>query len=181
MNFKTCSGTERSARFSSPNRIFFIFLFLVFTSAVFVEASVAEKVTFSWQANPPEDYVIGYRLYYGADSRFNSNGTLKTSFSYDYYIDFSDLTRCDASSNGASCEMLRPEELHCENLYESVPTCTISDLYGQLFFSLTAYNAQAESSFTSELSLMVTPGNVNPEGVANVQQIILMLLLKKDK
>lgn len=175
MNLKTCSGTEKSARFSL-NRIFFIFLFLVFTSAVFVEASVAANVTFSWQANPPEDYVIGYRLYYGAESRFNSNGTLKTSFSYDYYIDFSDLKRCDASSNGASCEMLRPEELQCENLYQSVPKCTISNLYGHLLFTLTAYNAQAESDFTSELSLAITP-----ENLANVQQIISMLLLKKNK
>ena len=180
MSLQIFSGAEKSVRFSL-SRISIIFLFLVFTSAVFVEASIGGTVTFSWQANPSEDYVIGYRLYYGADSRFNSNGTLKTSFSYDYYIDFSDFMRCDASSNGTSCEMLRPEELQCENLYESVPQCTISNLYGYLYFTLTAYNAQAESSFTPELSLTVTPENVNPEGLTTVPQIILMLLLKKNK
>ena len=92
VNLKTCSEIEKSGRFS-PSRIFFIFLLFVFSSGVFVEASVGANVTFSWQANPPEDYVIGYRLHYGAASRFNSNGTPKASFSYDYYIDFSDLKR----------------------------------------------------------------------------------------
>ena len=171
MNVKIFSGAEKSVLFSL-SRIFFIFLFFVIMSGNLVQASVASSVTFSWQANPPEDYVIGYRLYYGANSRFDSSGKLKSNFSYDYYIDFSDLKRRYAGDNFTSCEMLKPEELQCENLYESVPRCNVTNLNGNLNFSLTAYNAQAESSYTPELNL-----TVNPEGLAAVQAVIKTLLL----
>lgn len=132
--------------------IFYIFAvsFLIVSSAV---ANTDGTVTFSWQANPTKDYVIGYRLYYGSGSRFNSNGTLKSNFSYDHYIDYSELKRCDIYSSGTSCEILSPKELQCENLYQSSPKCTVFNLRGPLYFAMTAYNAQAESGFTSELKL----------------------------
>ncbi len=178
MTLKNYSEKLKTTRCSTC-RLLFVFIFIVCISAVFVEACLGGVVTFAWQANPVEDDVVGYRLYYGADSRFNSDGTLKTSFSYDYYIDFAERRRCDASSGGTSCVLLSSEELQCENLYYSVPQCTVSNLYGQLYFSLTAYNAQEESNFTRELSMAVTPEGFNPQGQVIVPQIISILLLNK--
>jgi hypothetical protein len=175
VDLKIYSGTTKSDRLPLY-RIVFFFFFLVLTSVSPVEANVPGDVTFSWQANPSEDYVIGYRLYYGGDSRLNSNGTPKANFSYDYYIDFSDLKRCDAYDGSSSCKILTPEELQCESLYGSVPQCTISNLHGRLYFALTAYNAQAESGYTPELRM-----TVNPEALAAVQQEITLLLLKNNK
>ncbi len=137
-------------------------------------ANVGGDVTFSWQANPPGDYVISYRLYYGAYSRFDSGGALKSNFSYDHFIDFAESQHCDVYGNVTSCSILRADELQCENLYASVPRCTLFGLQGNLYFALTAYNAQSESNFTPELFLAI-----NPQGTATVQQIITLLLLKK--
>lgn len=138
------------------------------------EVVAASKVSFTWQANPIEDNVIGYRLYYGS-SRFDSNGVLKKGFSYDYYIDFADSVRCIAGSGGkTSCELLGTDKLHCEGLNESYPRCTVSDLHGRLYFALTAYNAQNESSYTSELSLLL-----NPQGLAATRQATTLLLLQE--
>lgn len=172
MKFSRCCRAAKAAFFSLC-RVFFFFLILL-ASVSPVKANVPGKVTFSWRANPPEDNVIGYRLYYGGYSRFNSNGIPKSNFSYAYYIDFADQMRCDGYGDGLSCRMLRPEELQCENLYGDVPKCTIPNLHGHLYFALTAYNAQSESGFTPELRL-----TVNPKGLAAVQQAVTTILLKK--
>jgi hypothetical protein len=173
MKLSTCAKAAK-ALFFSLNRFFF-FACIVFMCVGPVEANVPPgEVTFSWQANPPEDNVIGYRLYYGAYSRFNPNGSVKSNFSYRYYIDFADQVRCDAYSDGISCKLLTTEELQCENLYGEVPKCSVPDLHGHLYFALTAYNAQSESSFTPELNL-----TVNAEGLAAVQQAATMLLKEK--
>ena len=104
----------------------------------------------------------------------HSSGAPKANFSYDYYIDFTDQMRCDGYNEATFCQELKPEELQCEHLYDDVPICTISNQHGQLYFALTAYNAQSESGFTPELNLMVNPG-----GLASVRQAAITLLLNK--
>jgi len=172
MNITKCSGTAKTFWFTLTS-VFFFFLFIL-TSVCPAGASVPGQVTFAWQANPPEDNVIGYRLYYGGYSRFDPTGNLKTNFSYDYYIDFAEFERCYADSTGTSCQMLSSEELQCDNLNQDVPTCTISNLHGSLYFALTAYNAQDESDFTPELTL-----TVNPEALDAVRRTVSLLLLLK--
>lgn len=116
-------------------------------------ANAVEPVSFSWQANPPEDYVLGYKLYYGSESRFDSSGRPKTDFSYDYYIDFSDFERCIPGTGDTVCETLSTSEVECEDLSGYFPSCTLHNLRGKLYFSLTAYNAYAESDYTLELRI----------------------------
>ena len=141
-----------------------------------------ETVSFSWQANPPDDYVIGYRLYYGSTSRFDSNGRPKANFFYDYYIDFSDFERCDPGGTGTVCEMLNLDQVECENLSGDFPRCTLYNLQGLLYFAMTAYNTQEESDYTLELSVFLD-GEVTPvsPGVQAVLQQIYILLLKEKK
>jgi len=109
--------------------------------------------------------VIGYRLYYGSESRFDFKGTLKTNFFYDYYIDFLEFKRCVADGTDIFCEDLYPDDFQCENLYGDLPQCTVNKLQGPLYFALTAYNAQAESGFTQELSLTVNPEDFEPSDI----------------
>ena len=153
--------------------IFILFLFLFTCGSEAAEASVGGNVSFKWKANPPEDYIIGYRLYYGGNSRFNSNGVPKANFSYDYYIDFAEQKLCLAGSDKTNCKMLSADDLQCKNLYGDGPQCTVSKLHGLLYFALTAYNAQSESAFTEELYL-----TVNQRGMTAVQAAVSKLLLK---
>jgi hypothetical protein len=128
--------------------------FLLLINFVFAgSAHALDKASFSWLANPPEDNVIGYRLYYGKESRFNLDRTLKPNFSYDYYIDFTDSRRCVDDGTGTNCQDLTASDFRCLNLYGDQPLCTVYKLQGLLFFTMTAYNAQAESDFTPELSV----------------------------
>ncbi len=129
---------------------FLLFIFLII-SVIPTSASTGGSATFLWRQNPASENVTGYRLYYGANSRFDSRGRLKTNFSYDYYIDFADLTRCDADNDAMPCERLTAEDLQCTNLYQNTPKCKILNLDGCLYFTLTAYNSLDESNFTSEL------------------------------
>lgn len=149
-----------------------LFLFFIILLNVFPAGALAlDKVTFSWQANPPEDYVLGYRLYYGASSRFGADGLPKANFSYDYYIDFFHSERCIADGSGTNCERLDLTDLQCENLYNQVPRCTVFNLPGEnFFFSMTAYNAEMESGYTQELS---TP--FNRRAMAAIQAVNLLL------
>jgi len=138
-------------------RICLFFLFFALAGA----STAGAGVTFTWQANPPEDYVIGYRLYYGPESRYRNSGALKANFSYAYYIDFLEFKRCIADGTDANCQDLSASDFQCANLYGEAPQCTVNNLQGLLYFALTAYNAQAESGFTPELNL-----TINPEGSA---------------
>lgn len=116
-------------------------------------AHALTKVTFSWQGNPPGDFVLGYRLYYGGSSRFNPDGQLKSNFSYDYYIDFNRSERCLASKPDLGCDHLNNSELSCENLTGDLPICTVYNLPGQsYYFAMTAYNTDVESGYTRELT-----------------------------
>lgn len=155
--------------------IWHLFLLLAVLLNIFPAGAYAlDKVTFSWQANPPEDYVLGYRLYYGTVSRYADDGLPKPNFSYDYYIDFFHSERCVADSSGTSCERLDLADLQCEDLYNQTPRCTVANLPGQrYFFAMTAYNAETESGYTQELS---TP--FNRQALVAIQAVNLLLSAK---
>ncbi len=122
-----------------------------------------DGVTFSWHANPGEDDILGYRLYYGTESRFTAGG-------YDYYIDFTSWQRCPANGDGSDCEPLPDNGVSCENLYQDYPTCTVYNLRGHLYFAMTAYSAQEESGYTQELDY------ISPEVFAALQAVYKLLL-----
>jgi len=151
-----------------------LFLLVIALLCIFPAGALAlEKITFSWQANPPHEYVLGYRLYYGSSSRLASGGSLVPNFSYDYYIDFFDSERCDATGSGTNCEKLGANDMRCVNLFGEYPSCTIFNLPGQkYFFAMTAYNAETESGYTKELSII-------NRGALNAVQIANALLFRK--
>ena len=121
-----------------------------------------DGVTVSWHASPVEDEIVGYRLYYGAESRFTAGG-------YDYYIDFTSWEYCPANGDGVGCEPL-DDTVSCENLYQDYPTCTVRDLRGHLYLAMTAYSAQEESGYTQELDY------ISPEVFAALQAVYQLLL-----
>jgi hypothetical protein len=155
-----------------------LFIFLAMSGG-FAGAHAAEKASFSWLANPPEDNVIGYRLYYASESRFASDQTLKPDFSYDYYIDFGESKRCVHDGTDTNCQDLSGNDFQCENLYGDAPLCTVKNLRGIQFFAMTAYNAQTESDWTRELSVRFDEA-VSRE-VAALSVVTNMLLLKNKR
>ncbi len=122
-------------------------------------ASTSRPATFSWRANPQDDNVIGYRLYYGPSSRFDSGGHLKSGFSYAYYVDFANSQRCRITKSGPVCEPYSANEVQCEGLNTDKPKCTLYGLWGFQYFTMTAYNAQAESAYTRELKSNLSAGS----------------------
>ena len=131
-------------------------------------AQAAKGITFSWVANPVEDEIVGYRLYYGQESRF-------TGGTYDHYIDFTSSQSCPADTNGYDCEPLASDAVSCEDLFREAPKCTINGLPDGLYFAMTAYNSQAESDYTHEL---YSNGNsVSPQKLVVLQQVYSLLLL----
>ena len=122
--------------------------------------------------------MIGYRLYYASTSRFNPNRTLKAGFSYEYYIDFGESKRCAVDGTDANCQDLDPDDCQCENLYGDTPLCSVKKLQGVQFFAMTAYNAQAESDFTPELSVRF---DATGPRVSAVLSAINTLLLEEKK
>jgi len=119
-------------------------------------------VTISWHANSADENILGYRLYYGSESRFTAGG-------YDYYIDFNSWQRCPANSEGVDCEPLA-DTVSCENLSQDYPTCTVHDLRGHVYLAMTAYSAQLESGYTQELDF------ISPEVFAALQAVYRLLL-----
>ncbi|HFQ90719.1 MAG TPA: hypothetical protein ENK27_11660 [Desulfobulbus sp.] len=172
----------------------FLVLVLFLVSGSLTGALAAGQVTFSWRANPPEDHVLGYRLYYGTRSRFDSTGHPRPGFHYDSFIDFTESERCDGS-DPQSCEALSAGEVVCENLWGDTPRCTVSGLTGPLYVAMTAYNAQMESDYTHELYLPPPPAaasppvaggpnlppsaRIPPGTVHMLQEVYSLLLLKK--
>ena len=128
----------------------FIFLFL---PAVFCVPNgyAVDHATFSWRANPQDDAVIGYRLYYGSSSRYDNSGRLKSNFKYDVYIDFAEEEVCHFTASSPVCTPYEDSLVSCEDLGGEHPRCTLHKLNGWKFFTMTAYNTQAESSYTTEL------------------------------
>ena len=135
----------------------------------------AESATFSWRANPQDDNVIGYRLYYGPDSRYDRRGHLRAGFSYSYYLDFATSQRCRPTKSGPPvCEQYRDNEVHCEGLNTRRPKCTVYGLGGYKYFTMTAYNSQGESPYTRELKSYLGAGT--PEIVGTLRAIYNILL-----
>jgi len=162
---------------SSRKKLPFLFVVLIFVIfALFgkepVKAAAADNLTFQWQANPTEENVTGYRLYYGPQSRYDSDGSLRENFSYPQYIDFSEQIRCSGTEYN-DCETLDSQDLQCEGLYSETPRCTVYGLRGTLFLTMTAYTNIAESGFTAELE------SATPIQLQTVVQIIDMLLLSE--
>ena len=149
----------------------------------FSSALAADQVSFSWRANPQADNVVGYRLYYGAGSRFDTGGLVKSGFTYDYYLDFSDSQRCQLTDSGPVCETYSDNEVYCEGLYGETPKCTLYNLEGTYYFTMTAYNAQAESDYTGELrgyfSKISSKLPPSPQTLGVLQQVYTLLLLGK--
>ncbi len=139
-----------------------------FVSADLSPAQAAEGITFSWRANPVEDEVVGYRLYYGQESRL-------TGGQYERYIDFTSSESCLADTIGYGCEPLAADAVSCEDLFRETPKCTVNGLPGGLYFAMTAYNAQAESDYTHELQS--TSNSVSPQKLAVLQQVYKLILL----
>jgi hypothetical protein len=115
-------------------------------------ASATDQATFSWRANPQSDDVVGYRLYLGSQSRFDEHGLVKQNFSYASYLDFTGSKRCALTDSGPVCETYTEAEVDCEGMNGATPSCTLHNLAGKYYFAMTAYNAQAESDYTAELS-----------------------------
>lgn len=139
-----------------PQIILTLFLFFTALLGIFPAGVHAlEQITFSWQANPPDEQVLGYRLYYGSSSRYARNGLPIPYFSYDYYIDYFNFERCLADGSDTYCEKLDFNDMQCENLLGDTPHCTIYNLPGQkYFFAMTAYNTETESDYTNELRVI---------------------------
>lgn len=148
----------------------------------FSNAAAATEVSFSWRANPAEDNVVGYRLYYGHGSRFTTSGTPKPDFSYSSYLDFTESERCELTDSGPVCEPYSKEEVKCVGLNGAAPKCTMYNLKGTYYFAMTAYNTTAESDYTPELKGYFS-NTVSPQAshVASTLQRAYYLLLKEKK
>ncbi len=149
-------------------------------------ALAADQVSFSWRANPQSDNVIGYRLYYGPESRFAAGGVTKSGFNYTYYLDFTDSQRCRLTDSGPVCETYSDSDVYCEGLYGETPKCTLYNLEGKYYFTMTAYNAQAESDYTTELKgyfgKLKTSSSFPPSAKVSgvLQHVYSLLLLTKE-
>ncbi len=163
-------------------RKFFPFTVLLLSSFLLplgihcADASSSSKVTFKWKANPPQEFVAGYRLYYGTQSRLKSNGAPKNNFSYTYCIDFTEQVRCQGP-DFTSCKQLSAAELQCENLFSENPKCTVANLNGELYFAMTAYTNSAESSYTYELK---SKFDALPKQADHDALVAIRMLLLKD-
>jgi hypothetical protein len=146
-------------------RSFYRVPFAVFLVAAFliVPARAAAGVSFSWRANPVEDDVVGYRLYYGVRSR-------SAAGHYDYYIDFTSMERCPAEGGGWGCDPLPASAVSCQDLFREIPKCTVNDLPGRSYLAMTAYNSVSESDYTQEIAY------VSPEVRINLQAVYGLLL-----
>jgi hypothetical protein len=113
-------------------------------------------------------------LYYGSNSRLDSSGHVKSGFSYAQYLDFSSSQRCRLTDSGPVCETYNSSEVNCVGLYGETPKCTIHGLTGWKYFTMTAYNTQAESDYTTELKSFF--GAASPEIVGSLHAVYTILL-----
>jgi hypothetical protein len=138
-------------------------VFLCLSGIFFVTNALAvDYATFSWRANPQDDAVIGYRLYYGSQSRYDAAGHLKSNFNYDFYLDFAEEEICRLTDSGPVCGPYNASLVQCENLAGEHPRCTVHNLSGWKHFTMTAYNAAAESPYTTELKAYFDPSQSYP-------------------
>ena len=146
----------------------------------FSSANAADQVTISWRANPQNDNVLGYRIYFGAESRFDGSGLVKAGFSYTYYLDLSESKLCLQTESGPVCEPFTEDDVDCTGLFSETPRCTLYNLdEGRTYFAMTAYSAQAESDYTHELTGFYRSTVTQPsfiQEVALLQQVYTILL-----
>jgi len=154
---------RRTIKLKLLNWLFIFVLFAFGLYAGFANAYDNGTTDFVWQANPPEENVTGYRLYYGSESRFDANNNPKSDFSYDYYIDLSSSIRCNNLSYDNDCEYLAQNEISCNGLETGSPSCTLSYLEGVLHLAMTAYTSSDESSYTHEIRIVPTEKPPEPE------------------
>ncbi|MBM9606093.1 hypothetical protein [Desulfopila inferna] len=133
-------------------QLFISGLFIFVLYAGYANAYDNGTVELTWQENPPEEYVVGYRLYYGSDSRFDDNGNLKSNFAYNYFIDVFESVRCSNYDN--TCEYLAPDELTCITDNVNDPLCTVGNFEGTAYLAMTAYDDNEESDYTHELTIV---------------------------
>ncbi len=158
VNPPACIGPRKRWGTLFPS-IFFLCLSGVF---LVTNAHAVDHATFSWRANPQDDVVIGYRLYYGSSSRYDATGHPKSAFNYDFYLDFVEEEVCRVTSSGPVCAPYDESLVHCENLAGEHPRCTLHNLSGWKYFTMTAYNAAAESPYTTELKACFDPSQPSP-------------------
>jgi hypothetical protein len=145
-------------------------VFLCLSGIFFVTNALAvDHATFSWRANPQDDAILGYRLYYGSNSRYDTAGHLKSDFNYDFYLDFAEEEVCRLTDSGPVCGPYNASLVQCENLAGERPRCTLHNLSGWKHFTMTAYNAAAESLYTTELKAYFDPSQPysSPTGPSN--------------
>jgi len=148
---------------------------LLFTLLVFLGVTshgALAAVTFVWQASPQQDDIVGYRLYYGSQSR-------SVIGDYEQFIDFSTLQRCPVQGSDYACQPLTTGDITCENLYRDTPKCTVNDLNDHLFFAMTAYNSTLESEYSDEVEYR-PPGWISPR-VGRTLHLIYSILLDEDR
>ncbi len=134
-----------------------IICFVLWGSVISVTAFAADQATFSWRANPQDEAVVGYRLYYGSFSRYDAAGLLKADFNYDFYLDFVEEEVCSLTSAGPVCEPYSDAQVQCEDLAGEQPKCTLYGLTDIKYFAMTAYNYEEESPYTQELKAYFDP------------------------
>jgi hypothetical protein len=157
------------------NLLFVFLLFAVFLHAGPADAYTKGRASFQWKANPAQETVAGYRLYYGTKSRFDAAGKPKSNFAYDYYIDLAESVRCNNLSYSNDCEYLAPNELSCKGLDSGSPSCSLANLQGTLHFAMTAFNASKESGYTKEFKIAPTGQQPQPQKKSLLPAIQLLL------
>ncbi len=159
---------------------FIIVLALSVKAAVAVNAS--DSACFSWKQNPASEEILGYRIYYGNQSRFNSDNSLKNNFSYTQFIDLTENVRCHGPDYSI-CEQIDSNLLECEDLFSDDPRCTLYNLSGKLYFTITAYSNDAEGAFTYEIKwdkgtiITTNTGGTFTTNLASLQSAVNLLLM----
>jgi hypothetical protein len=162
---------KRGCRFAFP----VLLLSVLAVSLAPWSVQAAESISLSWVANPVEDNIVGYRLYYGTRSRYTDDGRLAANFYYDYYLDFTSWERCSLATGEPVCETIADGDVSCVDLYGESPQCTVYNFQGSLFFAMTAYSSQAESDYTQELFQQLG-STVSPAQLGVLQQVYSLLL-----
>lgn len=172
MNKISTSRMVSRDKHTSRLLLFITTIIAVITFNGYSNRAFAADVSFCWHPNSVYENVLGYRLYYGSSSRFQSNGSLKSNFSYDYYIDFNFAQKCSIATN--ICTPLTSKDYSCSDLGSSSPLCTVHNLSGTNYFTLTAYNMFGMSPYSQEIA--ISSSTVSPTVSFNILTYIPVLL-----
>ncbi len=134
-----------------------VLILLVLLSTVALAQEKTGQVTFAWDANDPKDEVIGYKIYYGKQSRFDEN--------LDPEARTVELAKKNCGGNQECIDSWHnyctdPKDQMCDYDWfdydtkidvENVLEYTITLPAGKYFFAATAYDKTLESKFSIEL------------------------------